>query len=379
MKQRKFGKTGANVPILGFGCMRFPTINNNYGQIDEEKSISMLRYAIDNGVNYLDSGYTYHEGNSELLIAKALKDGYREKALIATKLPSWEVKSRQDMDRLIDDQLRKLEVEVIDFYLVHAINKSYWENLTKHNIFEFLDSIKKAGKVKHIGFSFHDDINLFKEIVDSYDWEFCQIQYNYLDENYQAGKTGLEYAAKKDLGIVIMEPLRGGTLANNIPDDMLNILNKDVESKRPVEWALKWLWNDSNIHILLSGMSTMEQLEDNIKIANSSDANSLSEKEILNIKEAKDFFLTKVQVHCTNCQYCMPCPAGVFIPECFRHLNNFHLFDDQKDAAKFQYGAFVPEDARASKCVECGKCEEHCPQNIPIIKMLKEVVKTFDS
>lgn len=372
---RQFGTTGEKVSTLGFGCMRFPQIDE---KIDEEKSIEMIRYAIDNGVNYIDTAYMYHDGESEPIVGKALQDGYRDKVYLATKLPSWLINSREDMDKYLNEQLEKLQTDYIDFYLVHALNQNYWENLTKLGIFEFLDSIKKDKRVKYVGFSFHDKLDLFKEIVDSYNWSFAQIQYNYLDEYYQAGLEGLEYAASKNLGVVIMEPLRGGKLVNNLPNDIKEMLDNGPTEKSAAEWALRFVLDKPEVSVILSGMTTIEQLKENLKIANEANPNTLSFEEKQFIDELKNRFKEKIKVNCTECKYCMPCPAGVNIPTCFTHLNNDSMFDDRENMKK-KYNMSLGEEAKASKCVECGKCENDCPQQIKIREKLKEVASIFEA
>lgn len=378
MLYRKFGKTNEEVSVLGFGCMRLPVIDGDQTKIDDEKAIKMIRYAIDNGVNYIDTAYPYHGsgfnkgGESEPFVARALKDGYRERVKIATKLPVWLVQTREDMDRLLDEQLKRLETNVIDFYLLHALNKGVWQNLKKLGVGEFLDKAIKDGKIKHAGFSFHDDIDTFIEIVDYYDWSFCQIQYNYLDENYQAGKKGLEYAASKGLGVSIMEPLRGGSLTREIPNEILDAWNEAPVKRTPTQWALRWVMNHPAVSVVLSGMTTMEHVEDNINTAKEGAANSLTEKEIELIDFAKKVFKDKMKINCTGCRYCMPCPVGVDIPQCFALYNNGYLFDNI-EFAKRQYMMLLVDEAKASKCVECGKCESHCPQSIAIREELKNV------
>lgn len=377
MLYRKFGETDEMVSTLGFGCMRFPTIDGDMKNIDEKKAIEMLRYSIDNGVNYIDTAYPYHGEMSEDLVGKALQDGYREKVYLATKLPSWLIKKREDMDKYLNEQLEKLQTDHIDFYLVHALRESFWGNLKENGLFGFLDSILKDGRVKYVGFSFHDNIELFKEIVDAYDWTFCQIQYNFVDEDYQAGKEGLEYAAEKGLGIVIMEPLRGGKLVSRIPEEVKDTWNSADTKRTPVEWALRYLWDYPEISTVLSGMSTLDQVKENIKYADEGKSNSLTEKERSLISKVASLYKEKIKIDCTFCRYCLPCPAGVNIPAAFEYYNDGFMFEDIEGEKK-NYNKFIKDEAKASKCVECGKCEEECPQNIPIREKLKEVVKTFE-
>lgn len=367
------------VSILGFGCMRLPLLpGGDSSKIDEVKSTKLLRTAIDKGVNYIDTAYPYHgtgmggPGASEPFVGRALKDGYREKVKIATKLPSWLIKTREDMDKYLNEQLERLQTDYIDFYLVHSLNKGVWENLKALGISDFLDSAIKDGRIKYAGFSFHDKHEYFNEIIDYYDWSFCQIQLNYLDEEFQAGIEGLEYASGKGLGVTIMEPLRGGKLAFGIPKEVQNVFDKSNIRRTPAEWALRWVWNHPEVSVLLSGMNAMEQIDENIKIAADSKENSLTEKEIATINEAKNTFKARIKVNCTACSYCMPCPAGVNIPGCFSLYNNYHVFGREDN-----YRMLQPKQ-KASSCVECGKCETHCPQGLQIRKELKNVAALFE-
>lgn len=374
MLYREFGKTGEKLSILGFGAMRLPVIDNDDSNIDEEKAIRMIRHSIDEGVNYLDTAYVYHGGMSEKLCAKVMKDGYREKVKIATKFPGW---VEGDMMPILDEQLAKLEVDCIDFYLLHAMCHEFWGHMKKNDYKSFLDEAKRTGKIKYAGFSFHDDIRLFKEIVDDYDWDFCQIQFNYMDDEYQAGKEGLEYAAGKGLGIVIMEPLRGGMLSRkDLPEEVEKLWKKAPVYRTPAEWALRYIWNYPEIGVVLSGMGTMEQVEENIRTACDALPNSLTEEEQSIIRQVKDFFLSRTRVNCTNCHYCMPCPAGVNIPEHFWAYNHESQFDDF-GKAKYWVTDWLKESERASNCVECGQCENHCPQNITIRKHLKDIIVRY--
>ncbi|NLP43585.1 MAG: aldo/keto reductase [Peptococcaceae bacterium] len=371
MNYRIFGKTGKKVSVLGFGCMRLPVLDKDNGKVDMAEISRMFHYAIDQGVNYFDTAYTYHEGNGEEAVAKAL-EGHRSKVYVATKLPVWNVQKHEDMESLLDEQLRRLKTDVIDFYLVHALNRTYWKKLVDLDLLEFLYRIKKKGKVQHLGFSFHDDYEQFVTIMDSFPWEFCQIQYNYLDENYQAGTQGLKYAHQKGLGIAIMEPLRGGTLVNKLLPEVQKLIDK-VSGLNPAELALKWIWNHPEIAVVLSGMTEMANVVDNIRYSQDSEKPLLPEERKL-ISQIQQLYRQKAKVDCTACKYCMPCPSGVDIPQCFEYYNQAMMFEDVK-RARFWYNRI----GKASNCTECGNCEEYCPQNIKIIDTLKEVRELLET
>ena len=384
MLYRTLGKTNEKVSALGFGCMRLPIIDGDTTKIDEEKATKMIRHAIDEGVNYVDTAYPYHGtgmgngGESEPFVGRALKDGYREKVKLATKLPSWLIKTREDMDKYLNEQLERLQTDHIDFYLVHALGVGTWANLKRLGIDEFLDSAIKDGRIKHAGFSFHDKLEVFKEIVDYYDWSFCQIQYNYLDEEFQAGTEGLHYAANKGLGIVIMEPLRGGKIVKNLPEAVMNTFDKAEIKRSPAEWALRWVWNHPEVSVVLSGMNIMDNVTENIKTASVAAPNSLTEKELEIMDNVKSVFKERIKVNCTACEYCMPCPFGVNIPKNFAVYNEYSLFvtPATEKELKARYNS-VGDKERADKCVECGKCESHCPQVIKIREELKNVTALF--
>lgn len=380
MLYRRFGKTNEMVSALGFGCMRLPLLpGGDMTRIDEVLATELLHQAIEAGVNYVDTAYPYHgtgmdsAGESEPFVGKALADGYREKVMLATKLPSWRITSRADMDRYLDEQLARLKTDHIDFYLVHNLNSYSWPVLKENGISDFLDAVLADGRIRYAGFSFHDNFGLFKEIADYYDWTFCQIQYNYLDEEYQAGLAGLRYAAAKDMGIAIMEPLRGGKLAAGLPQDVRDVFDRAVVSLSPAEWALRWVLNQPEVSMVLSGMNSREQLQENLKTAGTVAPSSLLpyEREILD--KAKRIFKDKIKVNCTTCGYCMPCPSGVDIPVCFSLLNNLHMFGQE-----LRYNYWLEPQQRASACIECGECESHCPQGIPIIEELKRVKAIFE-
>ncbi|MCQ2475116.1 MAG: aldo/keto reductase [Clostridia bacterium] len=370
MQYRDFGKTGEKVSALGYGCMRFPVIDGNDKEINETESIKLIRTAIDSGVNYVDTAYFYHAGNSELVVGKALKDGYREKVMLATKLPLGHINCEEDVEKIFCDQLRKLQTDYIDFYLLHAVNADGWKNkVLEFDILPKLEKLKTEGKIRHIGFSFHDDLDVFKMIIDGYDkFEFCQIQLNYLNTDYQAGIEGLEYAASKGLGVIIMEPLLGGKLASP-PESFAHLL---PENKNPVETAFDFLWNRPEVSLLLSGMGSMQMVEDNIKYAGRSSIGMMSDEEIAVLAAAKKEYDKLTVIPCTGCQYCMPCPAGVLIPKVF---SAFSLI---AEGGRRQIKEVFPDiEDVAGLCKECGSCMKKCPQHIDIIEMLKNVKRNF--
>lgn len=377
MQYRKFGRLDFKVSALGFGAMRLPTIGGDDGRIDEELAIKMIRYAIDNGVNYVDTAYGYHRGNSEILVGKALKDGYREKTMLATKLPPWHVNVKEDMDRLLNEQLKKLDTDHIDFYLLHALNKDTWNKLYNLGVLDWVESIIRKGLIRYIGFSFHDDLETFKKIVDAYDWTFCQIQYNYMDVENQAGMEGLKYASSKGLAVVIMEPLRGGRLANP-PDRVRQVFESFPINRSPVAWALLWLWNQPEVSTVLSGMSNFEQVKENVELADKSGVNILTPEELRLIERVRETYLGIKAIDCNECGYCMPCPNGVNIPVNF-HLYNEGVRYNDFGGPRWHYRNGLQESERASSCIKCGICEPKCPQHLPIRELLEKVKNTFEA
>ncbi|MEI7648505.1 MAG: aldo/keto reductase, partial [Methanomicrobiales archaeon] len=299
MLYRKMNKTDRKLSILGFGCMRLPQTADFV--IDEIKATAMVRYAIDRGVNYIDTAYVYHNGESEPFLGRALADGYRQKVNLATKMPVWDVRSRRDMDRILDEQLRRLNTDHIDFYLLHGLSRSSWNDMVALNVGEFLDGAIADGRIRYAGFSFHDNVQVFKEIVDEYNWRFAQIQYNYMDEDYQAGTVGLDYAAEKGLGIVIMEPLRGGVLALETAETK-KLWASGGQFRSAAEWGLGWLWNRPEITVVLSGMSTMQQVKDNLSYANEGKPSSLTANDLAVYEQIKTFYRSRIKIPCTNCR-----------------------------------------------------------------------------
>lgn len=382
MLYREMPQNGDKLSILGYGCMRFTTVEG--GKVDEDKAIDQIRYAIDNGVNYLDTAWPYHGGASELILGTALQDGYREKVKIATKLPTWNIDSREDMDSYLDKQLQKLQVDKIDYYLLHALNGLTWDKLEQLGVPDFLDAAVEDGRIVNAGFSFHGFLEDFKRIVDGYPWVFCQIQYNYLDQEYQAGTEGLHYAASRDMGVIVMEPLRGGNLGEPEAPPAIGKIWDLAESKRtPVEWALRWIWNQPEVTVVLSGMNVDEHIAENLKIADQAEAGSLSQRECEIVDRAAATYKELMKVNCTGCGYCMPCPEGVMIPAIFEVYNKMHLFGN-KEETRFSYltrmCGIISGDKRgfASECVQCGECLEKCPQSIQIPDVLSDVVDEFE-
>ncbi|MCK4721220.1 aldo/keto reductase, partial [bacterium] len=345
--------------------------NNNMNKIDEPEATRMLHYAIDHGVNYIDTAWPYHGGASEPFTGKALKGGYRDKVYLATKLPSWMVESREDCDKYLNEQLKKLQTDRIEFYLLHSLDKTRWPQLKSLGVVEFMETAIRDGRIRYAGFSFHDDLDVFKPIVDDFDWTFCQIQYNYMDENHQAGTEGLEYAVSKGLDIVVMEPLRGGKLTQRIPDTIQNLMSTKGIDKTLAELALRWVWNRDDVSCVLSGMSTMEQVIENCRIADDAQPNSLSDEEFQIINRIRDLFLERMIIPCTDCRYCVPCKEGVDIPRIFSIYNDLNIYRNSEWAEGY-YQIFLKPSERASNCKECGECIEKCPQGIEIIEELKK-------
>lgn len=325
MQYRTFDKTGQKVSLLGMGTMRLPVTED--GQVDREAAISMIRHSIDEGINYVDTAYMYHDGESEKIVGQALKDGYREKVLLADKMPVWLAKDEEAMRSIFDEQFARLEVDVIDMYLVHNVTVPVWKRAQKFHLMDFLEEKRAEGKIRHIGFSFHDQLSLFKEVIDSYPWDFCQIQLNYMDKEFQAGEEGLHYAAEKGIPVIIMEPLKGGKLTDTLPPSVKTLWKQAEIQRTPAEWALRWVANHSEILTILSGMSAPEQLEENLRILSQAKPNSLTEKELSIIDQVSSEYNRLIQYSCTSCKYCMPCPKKIDIPTAIRFYNEWFLYE----------------------------------------------------
>ncbi|HEX3031581.1 MAG TPA: aldo/keto reductase [Bacillota bacterium] len=375
MQYRRFGKLDWQPSALGFGCMRLPTLEGRpmSENIDEQQAVAMIRHAIDQGVNYVDTAYPYHGGKSETVVGQALKDGYRQKVKLATKSPVWFIQKPEDFNKYLNEQLEKLQTDYIDFYLLHALDREKWENIIlKHNVLAQAEAAVRDGRIKHIGFSFHDDYAAFQQIVDGYEgWDFCQIQYNYMDTENQAGTKGLKYAAAKGLGVIIMEPLLGGKLANP-PAPLQGLFDQAPAERTPADWALQWLWNQPEVSLVLSGMSTLEQVNSNISSADQSGVGALTPQDLAFIEAVQQKYRERTAIPCTKCSYCMPCPNGVDIPKNFEIYNDGFMHQDEA-SARWTYSRFIGESERAGCCVGCKVCEEQCPQKIAISDLLPQV------
>lgn len=374
MQYRVVPKNGDRLSVLGFGCMRLPL----KGQaIDEQRAIQQIRRAIDNGINYVDTAPPYHGGESETVLGKALQDGYREKVKVATKLTPFMLQKSEDMQKMLDTSLEKLQTDHIDYYLLHGLEAAFWKKLQDFGAIKFLEKAKAEGKIVNASFSFHGALGTFKEIIDATDWVMCQIQYNMLDEKLQAGTEGLKYAASKNLAVVVMEPLKGGSLVAKLPKSITEIYDNSAFRRSPADWALSWVWNHPEVTLALSGMNEETQVMENLKIAETALPNSMSSQELDVTRNVAEAYRKLLTIPCTGCQYCMPCANGVDIPRNFQAYNEFCLSGDEQQArsmyALFLMGGFTGVRADAELCKECGQCVERCPQQINIPEKLKEV------
>lgn len=371
MQYRKLGKLNWEVSVLGFGAMRLPLAGKEAGEVDEPESIGMMRYAIDHGVNYVDTAYRYHEGRSEAIVGNALKDGYREKVKVTTKLPVWLVEGAKDFDRYLNEQLGRLQMEKVDFYFLHGLNSKSWAKVRDLGVLRWAERAMADGRFDHLGFSFHDNFEAFQQIVDDYDnWTSAQVQYNYMDVDYQAGRRGVEYAASKGLAVVVMEPIRGGQLAKP-RGPVAEVWESAAPKRSPAAWALLWVWNQPEVSVVLSGMSTMEQVVENVALADRARPGMLGREALALVGRAREAYKGLAPIPCTGCKYCMPCSSGVEIADIFEMYNDAMIYEDPREA-RWVYGRFK-EEQRADKCTGCGECMDACPQEIDIPEWLEKV------
>jgi predicted aldo/keto reductase-like oxidoreductase len=383
MQYRKMGSLDWEVSALGFGCMRLPPRKVNRLRAETEESVRIIRRGIDQGINYIDTAWPYHLGDSERIVGQALQDGYRERVHLVTKLFMPLVRKTEDFDQFLNTQLERLQTETLDIYLFHSLNAGAFEKVKRLGLLAKMEEAKRQGRIRHIGFSFHDTLPVFKEILDSYDWDTVQIQYNYMDTAIQATTEGLKYAHEKGIAVVVMEPLKGGALANP-PAEALDVMRANGHQRTPVDWALQFLWNRPEVSVVLSGMGSQQMVDENCASADRSGIGSLSAEEEQVIARLADIYRRKTLVPCTACTYCMPCPAGVNIPQNFAILNNVSMESSRikRWMVKRGYGRLVGSqdkldgetpNGNASLCVQCGKCVPKCPQEINIPEELDKV------
>ena len=365
----RLDKNGNKISLLGYGCMRFTHKGNG---IDLDKAEKEVMKAYELGVNYYDTAYIYT--GSEVALGEILsRNNIREKVNIATKLPQYMVKNIEDVERIFNEELKRLKTDYIDYYLMHMLTDvEAYNKLEKIGIKEWIKEKKEAGIIRNLGFSFHGDSDMFIKVLNVYDWDFCQIQYNYLDEHTQAGRAGLMAAYEKNIPVIIMEPLRGGKLVDKLPENAILAMKESGHDYSPAEWGLRWLWNQSAVTCVLSGMNSLDMVMENCRIASEVTADEFTDKEFETIEKVKAAINEKIKVGCTGCRYCMPCPKGVDIPSAFSCYN--HMYSENKGSGRREYWQTVAlrkESAFPSQCIECGKCESHCPQHIKIRQELK--------
>lgn len=366
MNYRINPKNGDKLSTLGFGCMRFAK-----SEAEVEKQIIS---AIESGVNYFDTAYIYP--NSEVILGRVLAKGYRDRVKIATKMPPGNIRKYEDLDKIFNKELERLQTDHIDYYFMHMLrDAATWSRLVDLGILKWVEEKKKKGQIINLGFSYHGGKQEFINIVDVYDWDFCMIQYNFFDENHQAGKSGLQYAAAKGLPVMVMEPLRGGKLVTALPKEVYSIWENAYVKRSPAEWAFRWIWNQPEVTVVLSGMNSQEMIDENIRVASDAEANTFTQKDFDLFDKARDILSEKIKIPCTGCNYCMPCPSGVDIPSCFSCYNDREI---EGKAGAFMKYLMQTNSHNASLCIKCGKCEQHCPQKIEIRQELAKTAKALE-
>ncbi len=379
MRYRQLSKTGIDLSVLGFGCMRLPVIDHKPEKIDYPTATQLLHYAIDHGVNYVDTAYFYHasvfgqRGESEPFVGEALSGGWRKKVYLATKMPVFILRQKEQMDSFLKEQLERLKTDYLDFYLLHSLNGEMWDRVRDLGVREFLDKKRAEGKFRFPAFSFHGTPEDFIRICNEYDWTFAQIQYNYMDVDLQAGYKGLKYAVDKGMGLVVMEPLKGGKLAQNLPLEMTSVFDTSRIKRSPAEWGLRFVWNEAGVSIVLSGMNSMEQVVENIRVANDGISDSLGKDDLLIFDTLRNVMNKKIKADCTGCRYCMPCESGVDIPDVLDALNKAAIWNDSNPWLT-GYGRIK---GKAGNCTACRECEGICPQGLPVSTLMNEAVSLF--
>ncbi len=378
MQYVPFGSLGFEISRLGFGAMRLPRIEQDGVSVpDVARSVALIRAGIDGGITYVDTAYPYMGGESEKIVGMALRDGYRERVKLATKLPCWKVETRQDMDRFLDEQLKKLDVPYVDFYLLHALDNEDWEKMQSLGVLEFLDSAQRDGRIRHPAFSFHDQYPVFRRILGAYDWHMAQIQFNYLDIREQAGLSGIRLARARKIPLVIMEPLRGGALAK-APADVQEAIDTYRTKRSAAEWAFRYVGDFGENAVILSGMSDEAQLQDNLRIFDDVRPHALCDGDRRLIARLRAIYQQRMPISCTGCSYCLPCPKGVAIPRLFAAYNQSCMFDDPS-LLRRRCQSLADSESDAARCVKCGLCEGKCPQKLPIREWLSTVHKAAQS
>ncbi len=374
MQYRQMPGSQDKLSILGLGLMRLPLQTD--GKLDQPRCLEMLHYAYQHGVNYFDTAWVYHNEESEPLLGTFVSQVPRDKLYLATKLPCWLVKSPADLDSFLERQLERLQTSYIDYYLLHSLGKRSWKEMLAVKVLDWLDRAKADGRIRHAGFSFHDGYPVFRKIVLRYDWDFCQIMLNYLDTHYQAGMNGYRLAVERGLGVIAMEPLRGGKLVQLVPDNVQAVWARSRLPWTPLQRALNWVWNLPGSTVLLSGMSNLEQLQENIRLAAQAGSEPIPERELTLYNQARLQYLHRIAVPCSECRYCLPCPHKVAIPTAFGLYNEAKMFGTRERHLR-EYKAWIPEESRADKCTRCGICLSKCPQHIAIPDRLAEVADYF--